>query len=185
MVQVNEPDRGAKSYSLRQRRQLAHHQFGGWHHVDCTDVRRLGVMLADVCVAKAQLIGQHDFGNVLLVGTPNSGSGALPEPIREDAEFHLKARLIRKVAPRTRAAARFSYSEIGDSSKAKRAIRSSISPLPRGKFRIARAIERAVRELAISLRETANARTVAVLSESDGMAHRRLDVPLPAPTLAT
>ena len=86
MREMDELDRGAHANPLGQRRRLAHQQLGDRQGVDLVDVDRLAVVLADIGVAKSELVGQHDLGKILLVGLRRGGMGT--KAVGKDAEFH-------------------------------------------------------------------------------------------------
>ncbi len=68
MPQVDHRDGRAHADLLGERRRLAHEQFRNGQRVDAIDVHRLAVMLADVCITHAELIGKDDLLQILLVG---------------------------------------------------------------------------------------------------------------------
>ena len=71
---------------LGQSRYLAHQKFGDRQGVHLVDIDRFAVMLADVGVTKAELIGEDDLAEVFLVSLGRAGVRA--KAVREDAEFH-------------------------------------------------------------------------------------------------
>ena len=87
MMQVNELDRSAHADALGHRRGLAHQQFGHRQRVHLVDIDRLAVVLADIAIAKAELIGQHDLGEVLFISLGCGGVRA--KTVGEKAEFHV------------------------------------------------------------------------------------------------
>jgi len=83
---MNELDRRPHADSLGQRRRLAHQELGDRQRIDLVDVDGLAMVLADIGVAKPELVGQHDLGEVFLVGL---GRGRVrTKAVRKDAEFH-------------------------------------------------------------------------------------------------
>ncbi len=86
MVQMDQLDRRAHADALGQTSGLADHQFGRGDGVDRVYEGDLAMVLADIGVAKAQLVGQHDLGDVGVIGL--AGAGVRPESIGENAEFH-------------------------------------------------------------------------------------------------
>ena len=87
MMQVNELDGRSHADALGDRRSLAHQQFRHRERVDLVDIDRLAMMLADIAIAKAELIGQHDLGEVLFVRLGCGGVRA--KAVGEKAEFHV------------------------------------------------------------------------------------------------
>ena len=83
---MDEFDRRAHADALGHRRRLAHQQLRHRQRIDLADIDRLAVMLADIGVAKAELVGQHDLGEVLFVGLGCGGVGT--KTIRKNSEFH-------------------------------------------------------------------------------------------------
>src|SRR4029077_15162815 len=70
-------------------RRLAHQQLRHRQSVDLADIDRLAVMLADIGVAEAELVGQHDLGEVLFVGLRGGGVGT--KAVGENSEFHFQS----------------------------------------------------------------------------------------------
>ena len=89
MGEVDEFHRSPHADALGQRRRLAHQQLRHRQGVDLADIDRLAVMLADIGVAKAELVGQHDLGEVLFVGLRCGGVGA--KAVGENSEFHFQS----------------------------------------------------------------------------------------------
>ena len=89
MGEMDEFDRRAHADALGHRRRLAHQQLRHRQGVDLADIDRLAVMLADIGVAKAELVGQHDLGEVLFVGLGGGGVGT--KAVRENSEFHFQS----------------------------------------------------------------------------------------------
>ena len=104
MGEVNELDRGAHADALGQRRRLAHQKLGNRQRIDLVDIDRLAMVLADIGVAKAEFVGEHDFGEVLLVGLRGTGVG--PKAVRKQSEFHLQSLSRKIVSSRSVVAAR-------------------------------------------------------------------------------
>jgi hypothetical protein len=89
MGEMDEFYRRPHADALGQRGRLAHQQLRHRQSVDLADIDRLAVMLADIGVAIAELVGQHDLGEVLFVGLGGGGVGT--KAVRENSEFHFQS----------------------------------------------------------------------------------------------
>ena len=88
MGEVNELDGRAHADPLGQRRRLAHQKFRHRQRIDLVDIDRLAMMLADIGVAEAELVGEDDLGEVFFVSL--CGGGVRAKTVRENSEFHLQ-----------------------------------------------------------------------------------------------
>src|SRR5580693_3461087 len=89
MSEMDEFYRSPHADALGHCRRLAHQELRHRQGVDLADIDRLAVMLADIGVAIAELVGQHDFGEVLFVGLGGGGVGT--KAVRENSEFHFQS----------------------------------------------------------------------------------------------
>jgi hypothetical protein len=94
MMQVNELDGRPHADARGQRSRLAHQELRDRERVDLADVNRLAVMLADIGVVKAELVRQHDFGEVFVVGLCRGGVRA--KAIGENSKFHFQSPIYRR-----------------------------------------------------------------------------------------
>src|SRR5581483_378642 len=79
--EMDELDRGTHADALGHGRRLAHQQFGYGQRIDLADIDRLAVVLADIDVAKAELVGEYDLGEVFFVSL--GGGGVWSKSVRE------------------------------------------------------------------------------------------------------
>src|SRR5262249_7202265 len=95
MGKVDKFDRGAHPYLLGQGSGLAHQEFGYRERIDLVDIDRLTVVLADIGVPKAELVGVDDLCEVLFVSLCRGRMWT--KAIRENAKFHFESSISPKL----------------------------------------------------------------------------------------
>ena len=125
MREVDELHRGAHADALGQRRRFAHQQFGHRQRVDLADIDRLAVVLADIGVAKTELVRENDFIEVLLVGRRRAGVGT--KAVRKKPEFHCHSSIF---GSRLRPHAQLDNAQFRPRMSARKRAREANSPWP-------------------------------------------------------